>query len=116
MSVNEVITRWNAEERTVRARLNSAATISEADGEWSGMDLFDAIFDGDVPPAPIGNTLDFAPIHVEPGRAVFQGRRHRKHYHPMGIVHGGWFATLLDSAVGCAVHATLPAGKRFTTL
>ena len=40
----------------------------------------------------------------------------RRHYNPMGTVHGGWFATLLDSAVGCAVHSTLPAGKGYTTL
>jgi uncharacterized protein (TIGR00369 family) len=47
---------------------------------------------------------------------VFQGRPNRRHYNPMGTVHGGWFATLLDSAVGCAIHTTLPAGKGYTTL
>jgi uncharacterized protein (TIGR00369 family) len=47
---------------------------------------------------------------------VFQGRPQRRHYNPLGTVHGGWFATLLDSAVGCAIHATLPAGKGYTTL
>jgi uncharacterized protein (TIGR00369 family) len=55
-------------------------------------------------------------VHVEPGHAVFQGRPLRKHYNPMGTVHGGWYATLLDSAVGCAVRASLPVGKAYTTL
>jgi len=82
----------------------------------TGMEALDAIFAGELPPPPIGDTLDFVPIHMAPGLAVFQGRPQRKHYNPMGTVHGGWFATLLDSAVGCAVHSTLPAGKGYTTL
>jgi uncharacterized protein (TIGR00369 family) len=53
---------------------------------------------------------------METGIAVFQGRPQLKHYNPLGSVHGGWFATLLDSALGCAVHSTLPAGKAYTTL
>jgi acyl-coenzyme A thioesterase PaaI-like protein len=61
-------------------------------------------------------TLDFVPIHVAPGRPCFRGSPKRRHYNPLGTVHGGWFATLLDSAVGCAIHASLPAGKAFTTL
>ena len=55
-------------------------------------------------------------MHIEPGHAVFQGRPQPRHYNPLGTVHGGWFATLLDSAVGCAVHSSLPAGKGYTTL
>jgi uncharacterized protein (TIGR00369 family) len=84
--------------------------------ERSGMEVLQAIFAGELPPAPIGETLDFVPIHMAPGEAVFQGRPNRRHYNPMGTVHGGWFATLLDSAVGCAIHTTLPAGKGYTTL
>ncbi|EJT85890.1 phenylacetic acid degradation-related protein [Pseudomonas putida S11] len=49
-------------------------------------------------------------------RLVFQGRPQVRHYNPMGTVHGGWYATILDSAVGCAIHTTLPAGKAYTTL
>ena len=64
----------------------------------------------------MGETLDFVPIHIAPGEAVFQGRPRQRHYNPLGTVHGGWFATLLDTAVGCAVHAGLPAGKSYTTL
>ncbi|MGB3068884.1 MAG: PaaI family thioesterase [Ottowia sp.] len=117
METDEVIALWEADEARVRARLSApdAAPKGKVFGR-SGMEIFEAIFAGDLPPPPIGDTLDFALIHVEPGVAVFQGRPHRRHYNPLGTVHGGWFATLLDSAVGCAVHSALPAGKGYTTL
>ncbi len=117
MDVDQVIARWEADEARVRARLS--APDAEPKGQVfgrSGMEMFEAIFAGELPQAPIGDTLDFVPIHMEPGSAVFQGKPQRRHYNPLGTVHGGWFATLLDSAVGCAVHTTLPAGKGFTTL
>lgn len=117
MNVEQVVARWNTEEHTVRARLSTPGTAPrEQIVGRTGMEMFNAIFAGELPPAPIGDTLDFLAIHVEPGTAVFQGRPQPRHYNPMGAVHGGWFATLLDSAVGCAVHSTLPAGKGFTTL
>lgn len=117
MNVQQVVARWDAEEKAVRVRLRDAdAASQEQIAGRTGMEMFEAIFAGALPPAPIGDTLDFVPIHIEPGAAVFQGRPQRRHYNPLGTVHGGWFATLLDSAVGCAVHSTLPAGKGFTTL
>ena len=81
----------------------------------SGMQVFDAIFKGELPYPPIGETLDFLPVEIAFGRAVFQGRPQVRHYNPLGTVHGGWIATLLDSCVGCAVHTTVPAGKAYTT-
>jgi len=81
----------------------------------SGLEFFQAIFDGRLPPPPIGETMDFLPIEMTPGRAVFQGTPLLRHYNPLGTVHGGWIATLLDSCVGCAVHTTLPTGKAYTT-
>ncbi len=56
------------------------------------------------------------PIEVEEGRAVFEGEPGEEHYNPIGVVHGGYAATLLDSALGCAVHTTLPAGVGYTSL
>lgn len=117
MNVDQVIAHWDAEEKSVRARLIAPdAAPQEQIAGRTGMQVFEAIFAGELPPAPIGDTLDFVPIHMEPGSAVFQGRPQRRHYNPLGTVHGGWFATLLDSAAGCAVHSTLPAGKGYTTL
>jgi uncharacterized protein (TIGR00369 family) len=81
----------------------------------TGLEIFQAMLAGELPFAPIGETLDFLPIDIEHGRAVFQGRPSLRHYNPLGTVHGGWMAALLDSCVGCAVHSTLPAGKTYTT-
>jgi uncharacterized protein (TIGR00369 family) len=114
----DTLARWLADEQAVLARLSPEAGCArhEQVAGKPGMALFEAIFAGQVPRPPIGQTLDFLPVEVEPGRAVFQGTPGPQHYNPMGSVHGGWFATLLDSALGVAVHSALPAGKGYTTL
>lgn len=118
MDVNQVLLEWKSEEQAVRARLRppDAPPPTKPVRGLSGMEVLAAIFAGELPAPPMGETLDFVPIRMEPGIAVFQGRPQRRHYNPLGTVHGGWFAALLDSAVGCAVHTTLPAGKGYTTL
>ena len=82
----------------------------------SGMDYLRGILNGDYPAAPIAATLGFWPAEFSVGRAVFEGVPERFTYNPLGGVHGGWAATLLDSALGCAVHTTLPAGKGYATV
>src|SRR5580658_9390822 len=118
MNVQNATMQWQAEENAVRARLAKTAGYARADqvAGRTGLEVFEAIFSGELPRPPIGDTLDFVPIHIEYGAAVFQGRPSQRYYNPLGTVHGGWFATLLDSAVGCAVHSTLPAGTGYTTL
>lgn len=81
----------------------------------TGLEVFAMMFSGEIPYAPIAQTLDFQIIEVAYGRTVFQGQPMQRHYNPLGSVHGGWFATLLDSAVGCAVHTTLAPGRGYTT-
>jgi len=66
--------------------------------------------------APIGSLMDFRPVTFEEGLAVFEGRPAEFHYNPIGSVHGGFAATLLDSALGCAVHTTLKPGFGYTTV
>ena len=82
----------------------------------SGLDYMRGILRGDFPGAPIASTLGFTLSEVEVGRAVFTGMPARFVYNPNGAVHGGYAATLLDSAMGCAVHTTLPAGKAYSTV
>jgi uncharacterized protein (TIGR00369 family) len=65
---------------------------------------------------PIGRTLDFALVAVEEGRAIFEGNPDERTYNPLGTVHGGYAATLLDSACGIATHSMLGAGQSYTTL
>ncbi|MFI8104512.1 PaaI family thioesterase [Streptomyces sp. NPDC086023] len=81
----------------------------------SGLDFLRAMVEGRVPQPPMGRTLGFALIGVEPGTAVFEGETGEHLYNPMGTVHGGYLATLLDSALGCAVLSRLPAGTAYTT-
>ena len=87
-----------------------------AGAELAGLDYMRALIAGKIPPPPIAVTMNFTPIEVEDGRAVFQGRPGEEHYNPIGVVHGGYASTLLDSALGCAVHTTLPVGSAYTTL
>ena len=82
----------------------------------SGLDYLRGILSGDFPAPPIAATLGFTIVEIAPGLAVFEGTPGRFAYNPIGAVHGGWAATLLDSAMGCAVHTTLPAGKAYTTV
>jgi uncharacterized protein (TIGR00369 family) len=118
MNSEETLARWRAEEAAVRSRLQTVpgvASPAQVTGR-SGLQILQALLAGGIPPPPIAVTLDFTLLSVEPGFAVFQGQPGVSHYNPMGTVHGGWFASLLDSAMGCAVHSTLPAGKAYTTL
>jgi len=85
-------------------------------GRESGLELLQALRDGEVPPPPILSTVGFDLDVVEEGRVVFTLEPAEHHYNPIGSVHGGVFATVLDSALGCAVHSVLPAGAGYTSL
>jgi uncharacterized protein (TIGR00369 family) len=82
----------------------------------SGLEILKAIGAGEMPPPPIMQTLGIDGVEVEDGRMVFCLDPQEFHYNPLGTVHGGVLATLLDSAAGCAVHTTLPAGVGYTSL
>jgi uncharacterized protein (TIGR00369 family) len=81
-----------------------------------GLSFLQAMIDGTFPAPPIAETLGFKLIKVDEGHALFEGVPEMRHYNPIGVVHGGYAATLLDSAVGCAVHTTLKKGEGYTTL
>ena len=117
MTPQQTLENWQEAARTVRNGLSAPGTAPrEKTFGMTGMEVFEAIFAGELPAPPIGETMDFVPVHMEPGIAIFQGRPQLRHYNPLDTVHGGWFCTLLDSALGCAVHTTLPAGMGYTTL
>ena len=81
-----------------------------------GLSFLQGIIDGRWPAPPIAATLGFTLVSVSEGKALFRGTPEFRHYNPIGVVHGGYAATLLDSAVGCAVHTTLKKGEGYTTL
>ena len=82
----------------------------------SGLAFLQAMRDGRLPRPPMGGLLGFALTEVEHGRVVFEGTPGAQHYNPLGSVHGGYAATLLDSCMGCAVQTTLAQGLGYTTL
>ena len=84
--------------------------------EMSGIEALRAVASGALPPAPIAVLMGMGIAEVEEGRVVFTVEPAEYHYNPIGVVHGGLAATLLDSAMGCAVHSLLPAGTGYTTL
>jgi uncharacterized protein (TIGR00369 family) len=92
------------------------AVSAAAARELDGITFFREILAGRLPPPPIMATLGFSAVSFEPGRAVFEITPAEHHYNPIGSVHGGVYATLCDSACGCAVHTMLPAGAFYTSL
>lgn len=82
----------------------------------TGLEILQAMARGDMPGAPIAQALNFALIEVDQGRAVFAGEPTADYLNPHGSVHGGWAATVMDSALGCAVHTTLALGEKYTTV
>ncbi len=118
-AISPALQAWLDEEQAVTLRLDAGpgAGVSRPDqvAGRSGLELMQAMLRGELPYPPIARTLDFMLISVGEGSAVFQGRPGANHLNPMGTVHGGWFATLLDSALGCAVHTCMPPGRGYTT-
>ena len=113
-----VLQQWIADGESSDERMMRAGPGVASPAQWAGktgLEQMQAMLAGELPFAPIAKTLDFSLIRVEPGVALFQGRPGAAHFNPMGSVHGGWFATMLDSALGCAIHTLMPAGRGYTT-
>lgn len=89
---------------------------AQAGAGMAGLDYLRAMIAGKLPGAPFAHTVGFALVEAEEGRAAFETEPMEFHYNPSGAVHGGVACTLLDSAMGCAVHSTLPSGVGYTTI
>jgi uncharacterized protein (TIGR00369 family) len=115
LSREEKLQAWLATEAEIRARLKPG-TMSIADvAMLSPLEFFDGIGRGECPAPPIGELMGFVPVEWSKECFVFQGVPQMQHYNPIGSVHGGYAATLLDSAMGCAIHANLEKGQGYTT-
>lgn len=115
LSREEQLQVWLAAEAEIRARLKPGTMNIMEVAALSPLEFFDGIGRGEFPAPPIGELMDFVPIEWSRERFVFQGVPQMKHYNPIGSVHGGYAATLLDSAMGCAIHANLEKGQGYTT-
>jgi len=119
MTQDNQLEAWLAQEREVVGRIAGGpgagvATSAMVAGK-SGIEVMRAMLRGELPYPPIAKTLSFQLLEVDEGRAMFQGIPGPDHLNPMGSIHGGWYATLLDSALGCAVHTMMPPGRGYTT-
>ena len=103
-------------ERSITVRWEDPRRLGAAARGLTGMEFLQKIVTGELPPPPIASLLHFELVELSEGRAIFAVEPKEYHYNPIGVVHGGLAATLLDSAMGCAVHSTLPAGAGYTTL
>lgn len=81
-----------------------------------GLKVLQAMLAGDLPVPPMAKTLAFSMTEVEDGRVVFAGLPSVDHLNPLGTVHGGWTATVMDSALGCAVFSVIKPGEAYTTI
>ena len=102
--------------RSLSLQWADPAALAAASRKMTGLDFLRAIRDGDLPPPPIAVLMGFRLTEVEPGHAVFECTPGEQHYNPIGVVHGGFAMTLLDSAMGCCVQTRVPAGSGYTTL
>jgi uncharacterized protein (TIGR00369 family) len=119
MSKTDHLEDWLAQEKIIRMAMSAGAgpgvaTRQQIEG-LSGLEMMQAMLRGELPSPTIAHTLDFTIVAVSLGHAVFQGSPGPAHLNPMGTVHGGWFSTLLDSALGCAVHTRMAPGQGYTT-
>lgn len=103
-------------ERTVIVSWEDPRALAEAGRTLSGLEYLQKIVAGELPRPPISALMNFGLVELSEGYAVFAVEPAEYHYNPIGVVHGGLAATLLDSAMGCAVHSKLPVGVGYTTL
>jgi uncharacterized protein (TIGR00369 family) len=103
-------------ERTRTTRWEDPAPGFAKAAGMTGLEYIRALLEGRIPPPPMAVTLGFAVTEAEEGRAVFRSEAAEFLYNPIGVVHGGFAMTLLDSALGVAIHTTLARGERYTTL
>ena len=93
-----------------------ASELAERARAMPGLEFLEAIRDGELPAAPIQDLMGFQLVEVEEAKVAFRATPGEHHYNPIGVVHGGFAATLLDSAMGASVHSTLPLGSGYSTL
>jgi acyl-coenzyme A thioesterase PaaI-like protein len=100
----------------ITSKVEYGVTPTEVMASMAGIDFVRTMFEGRLPAPPIMQNIEPFDQMVEPGVVAFSSTPGFRHYNPIGSVHGGYAATLLDSAMGLAVHSMLPAGSGYTTL
>jgi uncharacterized protein (TIGR00369 family) len=104
-----------AETRSRTITWQDPVATAAVGAEMAGLDYVRAVQTGELPAPPISAVMNFRITEIEEGSAIFIGEPGEEHYNPIGVIHGGYASTLLDSVLGCAVHTTLPAGVTYTS-
>jgi uncharacterized protein (TIGR00369 family) len=91
-------------------------TSSRPAASIAGLDFLKRLVDGSYPAPPFAGETGIWIVEAERGRVLFAATASKRFYNPLGTVHGGWISTLLDSAMGCAVHSVLAPGQAYTTV
>ena len=103
-------------QRSITVSWDDPMAAFAAGKNLSGLEYMNKLIAGEIAPPPIMKLLGYELLEVGEGRALFGATPGEQHYNPIGVVHGGIAMTLLDSAMGCAVHTRLPRGMGYTTL
>lgn len=116
-SIVDLSADWDEAKEQVIARLCAPDVTAKADIiGLTGLEVLSRVLNGDLPIAPFHALLGLIPIDFGPGSALFQAEPSSRFYNPMGTVHGGYAATLLDTSASCAIHTMLPANSSYATL
>ena len=120
-TIQDTLNVWQAQVEDVRRRRaargggHAGLAKPEQVAGMSGLQVMTALLEGDLPHPYMADTFDCELVEISDGLAIFQATPQLKHYNPLGSVHGGWYMTLLDFALGCAVQTKVPAGRGYTT-
>ena len=106
----------NVDARTRLVTWDDPRPMAALRSTMSGLEILKAVIDGRIPRPPMGRLMNIWLAEAERGHIVFEADLGEYHYNPLGMIHGGFAATLLDSAMGCCVHSTLAAGDLYTTI
>lgn len=114
--MTETITKNDPQNRTYTFSWEDPLPVAAAARSMSGLEFLTKMANQEVPGPPVMNMIGFRLVKVTPGAVAFTYSPAEQHYNPIGTVHGGILSTVLDSALGCCIHSTLPAGVGYTTL
>ena len=120
MTPENTLAQWLEDEQKLLASMPNGRLVGLLDksktASMTGMELMQAVMHGELPNGPMAATCGYMLVALEPGQATLQGNPTESVMNVQGSVHGGWFASILDGAVGNAIHTMLPVGTGYTTL
>lgn len=120
MTQENMLANWIKEEEKLLSAMSNGRLVGHLNQQkvagLTGLEVMQAVIRGDLPNGNMATTMNYMIMEASPGHAVVQGNPTESVLNVQGFVHGGWFATIMDAAVGNSIHTMLPPGKGYTTL